>query len=721
MDAGIAAMLEAYHAPYGWTPGGAAREREQRALEAERALIQRERQALAAAQLEAAAAEREAARAAAEAQAAAQQAARQQAAEAAALIAAAAEAAAAAVRAAEAQERLKLTATSVALGEVVPVSKQYLLRCTGNFCDAAIIGSGSFGTIYMGVDTSLNLRFAVKALNAEALGNAGPAFLAAWRASVQREIATLQAIKHPNIIRLFGYCVPGAAAAADQPSSDDCYLVYELGAARSLDKHLTCEMLASEFDWCKRVRVLVGIACALNYMHCSRAAPIYHRDVKCSNVVLTLDGQPKLIDCGLSVLLDDAAAVQRKGGQTAYTMTGAPVGTPEYMCSHYCRTRRYGDKSEIYSFGLLLLEVLSGIVCTADTHVGLLLEEGELVPDVRAGDWPIAVSAELLRLGAHCTGSYKARPATMLQVVRVLTALARTHCSNSSTSAESGSKQQEGLAAAAEAWYTHQAAAAVQAALQRRACSICFEDAVADQGLDCVGSTDPHFICCDCIGGFVKAATDAAAVKAAQDGGDAPSVGLLCPIPGCKSVPFSTQQLAPRLPPHVFAQYERTMHDIVAQKAQQAVAAVKEAEIDQLRRQLREAGELTEAAVAEHRRFIVDSVLTLRCSNCTAVWLDFDACFAVTCGRCAQQFCAWCCQSCGADAHAHVVRCQYSLEPGTYWASEAKLKHAHHVGRVRALRQYLAHTVKTAALKQRVLGTCAVDFAHLGIQANELL
>jgi hypothetical protein len=78
----------------------------------------------------------------------------------------------------------------------------------------------------------------------------------------------------------------------------------------------------------------------------------------------------------------------------------------------------------------------------------------------------------------------------------------------------------------------------------------------------------------------VKAATDVAAAKTAQDEGDAPPAGLLCRIPGCKSVPFSTQQLARRLPPHVFTQYERAMHGIVVQMAQQAVAAVKEAEID---------------------------------------------------------------------------------------------------------------------------------------------
>ena len=99
---------------------------------------------------------------------------------------------------------------------------------------------------------------------------------------------------------------------------------------------------------------------ALNYLHRGGGgAACFHRDVKAANIVLKANLTAKLIDCGLATLIetDDVAA-----GRTKFTVTGGALGTTGYMCSRYCQDGKFGAKSELFSYGVVLLELIVGEV-----------------------------------------------------------------------------------------------------------------------------------------------------------------------------------------------------------------------------------------------------------------------------------------------------------------------------------------------------------------------
>ncbi|KAG5191668.1 hypothetical protein JKP88DRAFT_284986 [Tribonema minus] len=99
------------------------------------------------------------------------------------------------------------------------------------------------------------------------------------------------------------------------------------------------------------------------------------------------------------------------------------------MCPQYNATGKYGARSEIYSFGVVVLEVLSGRLSgEGGAMLRDLAEDGELLPDTRAGDWPPGLAASLLKLGLDCTGRYNRRPPAMVNVVQMLNAMVREHC-----------------------------------------------------------------------------------------------------------------------------------------------------------------------------------------------------------------------------------------------------------------------------------------------------
>ena len=166
---------------------------------------------------------------------------------------------------------------------------------------------------------------------------------------------------------------------------------YELGTRGSVADVISDDERASSFTVKARVRVLAGIASSLNYLHRSHKPPIFHRDVKSANVVLTRSMQAKLIDCGVARVLTEAQADRlERGGQTMLTMMGvtthaiagnggiaaaaaaggrgrgrkgAIVGTQGYMCPRYVMSqgRKFGARTEVFAFGVTMLEVLLGV------------------------------------------------------------------------------------------------------------------------------------------------------------------------------------------------------------------------------------------------------------------------------------------------------------------------------------------------------------------------
>jgi hypothetical protein len=218
-----------------------------------------------------------------------------------------------------------------------------------------------------------------------------------------KEIEVLRRFRHPHIIKLHGF----------SRVASDCCLVYELGSYGSLANALAKDEIACDLTYKLRVRVMSGVAKALHYMHKQGGLPVFHRDVKSGNIVL--DGsrmEAKLIDCGLSTLLREE---QVQTNQTIFTVTqGAALGTPAYMCPDFGRTRKYGERSEVYSFGVVLLEIITGRVMS--DAVDLIDEHSDNEPDAvaksadaRSGTWPRDVSLELAGIALDCIKKHKNR------------------------------------------------------------------------------------------------------------------------------------------------------------------------------------------------------------------------------------------------------------------------------------------------------------------------
>jgi len=152
------------------------------------------------------------------------------------------------------------------------------------------------------VDPVSGVRFAVKRLSYDTL-TASTQHRAAARRSLQREIEVLRSVDHPHMVRLLGFSLSsddgdgdgddgvGGGRGGGGGGGNDICLVYELGEGGSIADVLADDARATAFSWRHRVRALTAVASCLNYLHRSHRPPIFHRDVKSANVVLTADMQ----------------------------------------------------------------------------------------------------------------------------------------------------------------------------------------------------------------------------------------------------------------------------------------------------------------------------------------------------------------------------------------------------------------------------------------------
>ncbi|XP_020405514.1 receptor-like serine/threonine-protein kinase ALE2 isoform X5 [Zea mays] len=203
-------------------------------------------------------------------------------------------------------------------------------RATLGFDESRIIGEGGFGRVYEGILED-GERVAIKVLKRDDQQGTRE-FLA--------EVEMLSRLHHRNLVKLIGICTEGHSRC----------LVYELVPNGSVESHLH-DKGAAQFDWNARLKIALGAARALAYLHEDSSPRVIHRDFKSSNILLEHDFTPKVSDFGL------ARTALGEGNEHISTRV---MGTFGYLAPEYAMTGHLLVKSDVYSYGVVLLELLTG-------------------------------------------------------------------------------------------------------------------------------------------------------------------------------------------------------------------------------------------------------------------------------------------------------------------------------------------------------------------------
>ncbi|KAI5331016.1 hypothetical protein L3X38_021142 [Prunus dulcis] len=206
-----------------------------------------------------------------------------------------------------------------------------IVAATNNFSTANKLGEGGFGPVYKGLLAN-GQEVAVKRLSK----NSGQGL-----EQFKNEVMLTAKLQHRNLVRIFGCCI----------DAGEKMLIYECLANKSLDFFIFDKSRSSLLDWKKRFEIILGIARGVLYLHQDSRLKIIHRDLKASNVLLDSTMNPKISDFGMAKMF---------GEDQIQANTNRVVGTYGYMSPEYAMEGRYSEKSDVFSFGVLLLEIISG-------------------------------------------------------------------------------------------------------------------------------------------------------------------------------------------------------------------------------------------------------------------------------------------------------------------------------------------------------------------------
>ncbi|XP_057950270.1 putative serine/threonine-protein kinase [Malania oleifera] len=289
------------------------------------------------------------------------------------------------------------------LGNVKNFPYKELQLATDSFHSRNKIGRGGFGTVYKGTLKN-GTQVAVKTLSAESRQGLRE-FLA--------EIVTISNVKHPNLVELLGCCVERA----------NRILVYEYVENNSLDRALLGPKNEHiQLDWGRRSAICIGTARGLAFLHEELVPHIVHRDIKASNILLDRDFMPKIGDFGLAKLFPDNIT----------HISTRIAGTTGYLAPEYALGGQLTMKADVYSFGVLILEIISGRSSARASWGGMeklllewawqLHEEGKLLElvDPELEEFPKEEVIRYMKVALFCTQAVASRRPLMGQVVDML-------------------------------------------------------------------------------------------------------------------------------------------------------------------------------------------------------------------------------------------------------------------------------------------------------------
>ncbi|KAL7586335.1 hypothetical protein Lser_V15G40252 [Lactuca serriola] len=206
-----------------------------------------------------------------------------------------------------------------------------IIAATDDFSEKNMLGQGGFGPVYKGKLPG-GEEIAVKRLSS--LSGQG-------LQEFKNEVMLIAKLQHRNLVRLLGYCIKG----------EEQILLYEYMPNRSLDTFIFDRTLCASLDWKMRFEIIMGIARGLNYLHHDSRLRVIHRDLKTSNILLDEDMNPKISDFGLAKIVK---------GKDMEAMTNRVIGTFGYMSPEYALDGLFSVKSDVFSFGVVMLEIVSG-------------------------------------------------------------------------------------------------------------------------------------------------------------------------------------------------------------------------------------------------------------------------------------------------------------------------------------------------------------------------
>ncbi|XP_052876203.1 cysteine-rich receptor-like protein kinase 46 [Gossypium arboreum] len=281
-----------------------------------------------------------------------------------------------------------------------------LEKATDCFNEANKLGSGGYGEVFKGTLPD-GREIAVKRLYVNGRNRSR---------EIYNEMDVISKAQHKNLVRCLGGCF----------TIIENFLVYEYLANKSLDGILFDPEKKKELDWGKRQKIIMGTAEGLEYLHKGCEVRIIHRDIKASNILLDIKFRPKIADFGLARLCS-------RDSDRISLVNNTVAGTFGYMAPEYIAKGRLTEKVDVYSFGVLMLEIISGVKNTkieSDNYFETLVTDAwrhfqsntttKIIDESLNSEDQIEEIKRQIQLGLLCTQAEPTLRPNMSKVLQIL-------------------------------------------------------------------------------------------------------------------------------------------------------------------------------------------------------------------------------------------------------------------------------------------------------------